>query len=39
MAPPLGVHTSIAGGVKNALIEANRIGCQTVQLFTKDQPD
>jgi deoxyribonuclease-4 len=34
--PPLGVHCSIAGGVKNALTEASRLGCQTVQLFTKN---
>lgn len=34
--PPLGVHCSIAGGVKNALVEANRLHCQTVQLFTKN---
>jgi deoxyribonuclease IV len=34
--PPLGVHTSIAGGVKNALIEAARLGCETVQIFTKN---
>lgn len=34
--PPLGVHTSIAGGVKNAIPEAVRLGCDTVQIFTKN---
>jgi deoxyribonuclease-4 len=34
--PPLGVHTSIAGGVKNAIAEAVRLGCDTLQIFTKN---
>ena len=34
--PPLGAHLSIAGGVENALLTAERLGCQTVQLFTKN---
>jgi deoxyribonuclease-4 len=34
--PPLGAHLSIAGGVVNALLAAERFGCQTVQLFTKN---
>jgi deoxyribonuclease IV len=34
--PPLGAHLSIAGGVVNALLAAERLGCQTVQLFTKN---
>lgn len=34
--PPLGVHTSIAGGVKNGIAEAMRLGCQTLQIFTKN---
>lgn len=34
--PPLGAHLSIAGGVANALLAAERLGCSTVQLFTKN---
>jgi deoxyribonuclease IV len=34
--PPFGAHLSIAGGVVNAVTEAVRLGCQTVQLFTKN---
>jgi deoxyribonuclease IV len=34
--PPLGAHLSIAGGVVNALLAAQRLGCSTVQLFTKN---
>jgi len=34
--PPLGAHQSIAGGVENALLSAERLGCGTVQLFTKN---
>ena len=34
--PPLGAHMSIAGGVINAVTEAIRLGCGTVQLFTKN---
>lgn len=34
--PPLGAHLSIAGGVVNALLAAERLGCSTVQLFTKN---
>jgi deoxyribonuclease-4 len=34
--PPLGAHFSIAGGVKNALLEAERLNCDAVQLFTKN---
>jgi deoxyribonuclease IV len=34
--PPLGAHQSIAGGVENALLSAERLGCTTVQLFTKN---
>jgi deoxyribonuclease-4 len=33
--PLFGVHTSIAGGCHNALLEAQARGCDTVQLFTK----
>jgi deoxyribonuclease-4 len=34
--PPLGAHQSIAGGVENALLTSERLGCGTVQLFTKN---
>ncbi|MBO0698044.1 MAG: TIM barrel protein, partial [Zavarzinella sp.] len=34
--PPLGAHQSIAGGVENALLAAERLGFGTVQLFTKN---
>jgi deoxyribonuclease-4 len=34
--PLFGAHTSIAGGLHNALVEAQAKGCQTVQLFTKN---
>jgi deoxyribonuclease-4 len=34
--PPLGAHLSVAGGVVNALLAAERLGCSTVQLFTKN---
>jgi deoxyribonuclease-4 len=33
----LGAHVSIAGGVSNAPIRAKRIGCETMQIFTKNQ--
>jgi deoxyribonuclease-4 len=36
--PLFGAHFSIAGGYQNALHEAHALGCQTVQLFTK-QPN
>jgi deoxyribonuclease-4 len=32
-----GSHLSIAGGVHNALLEAEKLGCGTVQIFTKNQ--
>jgi deoxyribonuclease-4 len=32
-----GSHLSIAGGMHNALLEAERLGMQTVQVFTKNQ--
>ena len=32
--PLFGAHLSIAGGVTNALREAQRLGCDTVQIFT-----
>lgn len=33
----VGAHTSIAGGVFNALLEGQKIGATTVQLFTANQ--
>src|SRR4051812_6403035 len=32
-----GSHLSIAGGMHNALIKADELGCATVQVFTKNQ--
>jgi deoxyribonuclease-4 len=34
--PLFGAHMSVAGGYHNAIAEAERHGCQTVQLFTKN---
>lgn len=33
----IGAHTSIAGGVHNALLEGKQIGATTIQLFTSNQ--
>ncbi len=33
----LGSHLSTSGGVKNSLLIAKRIGCESVQIFTKNQ--
>lgn len=33
----IGAHTSIAGGVYNALLEGKEIGATTIQLFTSNQ--
>ncbi len=35
--PPLGAHTSIAGGVANAIHSGSKIGCDVIQLFSKNQ--
>src|SRR5437773_3148939 len=32
-----GAHLSIAGGLHNALLEAERLGFSTLQIFTKNQ--
>lgn len=32
-----GSHLSIAGGLQNALLDAEKLGCETVQIFTKNQ--
>lgn len=34
--PPFGAHLSIAGGVVNALLKADELGMDTVQIFTKN---
>jgi deoxyribonuclease-4 len=34
--PLLGAHLSIAGGYHNAVLAAQRLGCDVVQLFTKN---
>lgn len=34
--PRLGAHMSIAGGVANALLRGQHIGCDTIQIFTKN---
>ena len=34
--PPLGAHLSVAGGVVNAVLKAEELGMDTVQLFTKN---
>ncbi len=33
----LGAHVSIAGGVKNAPLNGEKIGCDAIQIFTKNQ--
>ncbi len=35
--PPIGAHTSIAGGVQNAIYTGAEIGCDVVQIFSKNQ--
>lgn len=32
-----GSHLSIVGGLHNALLDAEKLGCETVQIFTKSQ--
>jgi deoxyribonuclease-4 len=32
---PLGAHKSIAGGVDKAVLRGQKIGCETIQVFTK----
>ena len=34
--PRLGAHMSIAGGVDKALLRGHQIGCDTIQIFTKN---
>jgi len=33
---PLGAHMSIAGGVDRAILRGQSIGCETIQIFTKN---
>jgi len=33
----IGAHVSIAGGIENAISNALKIGCETFQIFTKNQ--
>lgn len=33
---PLGAHMSIAGGVDKALLRGQQVGCETLQVFTKN---
>ncbi len=33
----VGAHVSIAGGIENAVSNARRLGCETFQVFTKNQ--
>ena len=35
--PPLGAHTTTAGGVYNSIYAGKAIGCDVVQLFSKNQ--
>jgi deoxyribonuclease-4 len=35
--PPLGAHTSIAGGLHNAVYSGKVIGCDVIQIFSKNQ--
>jgi deoxyribonuclease-4 len=35
--PPLGAHTSIGGGLYNALYSGKTLGCEVVQIFSKNQ--
>lgn len=35
--PLLGAHTSIAGGLQNAVYSGKEIGCDVVQIFSKNQ--
>lgn len=33
----IGAHVSIAGGVENSVVQAGQLGCETFQIFTKNQ--
>jgi len=34
---PLGAHVSIAGGLEKALERGESLGCESIQIFTKNQ--
>ncbi len=34
--PRLGAHMSVAGGVEKAIERGASVGCETIQLFTKN---
>lgn len=34
--PKIGLHAPIAGGLHNALVKARELGCETVQLFSRN---
>ena len=33
----IGAHVSISGGIHNSITNAQRLGCETFQIFTKNQ--
>jgi deoxyribonuclease-4 len=35
--PPLGAHTSIASSLANAIVTGHEIGCDVIQIFSKNQ--
>ena len=34
--PPLGAHMSISGGLHKAILRGEKVGCQVIQIFTKN---
>ncbi|MBI5683394.1 MAG: hypothetical protein HZC45_09615 [Deltaproteobacteria bacterium] len=36
---PLGFHISIADGISNAVLQAEELGCETMQIFTRSPRD
>ena len=34
--PPIGLHLPVAGGLHNALLKAQALGCETVQIFSRN---
>jgi deoxyribonuclease-4 len=35
-APRIGIHAPIAGGLQNALLKSRELGCETVQIFSRN---
>jgi deoxyribonuclease-4 len=35
-APPIGIHAPIAGGLQNALLKSQELGCDAVQIFSRN---